>query len=586
MSEDAEETRTLPRFPLTEARAGRLWATMLSRLSPVLSATSPENALEHWLRHLLHLRDERRVRARAAIRELIECPSISDDAPAEVSLPAQRKPGSTNRRLRPEEWQGWPFNMICLSYPVADRWWEEAITELPGVIDPEDGRLAAATRQILDALAPSNLVLTSPELLTATITHRGTNLRRGARHLAEDWGRFLAGRRPVGVERFLPGKHVAQTPGKVVYRNSRLELIQYAPATSSVFAEPILIVPPWFHKYYIVDLSPHNSLVGFLVARGHTVFAISWKPASAEDRDVGFDDYRSDGVMAAINAISVIVPGREIHAVGYCMGGTLMATAAAAMAGAGDRRLRTLTLLAAQVDFTDHGDLAAFIDNDFLRSVESLGKAQGYLDSRQLIVPVLLWRAREFLWPLLLQQYTRGERAPMTGLLAWRTDAIALPARMCIDYLQGLWLGNELARGRYEVDGLRLSVSNITMPMFAVGARDDFLAPWQSVFRIHFLTESEITFVLADGDHHDAIVGEIDDAQRRFAIARSGQGQPRLDAERWRDQAPHREGRWWSEWQDWLALHSGEREIPPQMGNPASGYPVLDDAPGQYVRLD
>lgn len=586
MPEHVEGTRTLLRYPLTEARAGRLWATMLSGLSPAMSATSAENALEHWLRHLLHLRDERRMRACSAVRALTEgVPTATGSNPA-ASLPTPATADSTNPLLCDEGWQGWPFNMICLSYPVADHWWNDATADVPGVSDCADPRAAGATRQILDALAPSNLILTNPELLTATIAQRGANLRRGARHLAEDWGRFLAGRRPVGAERFLPGKHVAQTPGMVVYRNSLLELIQYAPATRSVYAEPVLVIPPWFHKYYIVDLSSHNSLVGYLVARGHTVFVISWKSASANDRRMGFDAFRSAGVMAAIDAMSGIVPRREIHAVGYCLGGTVMAATAAAMAGAGDRRLRTLTLLAAQVDFTDRGDLAAFVDEDFLRSVEDLEATQGYVDSRQVIVPLLLWRAREFLWPLLLQQYTRGEREPLTDRMAWFTDAIRLPGQMSIDYLRGLWLGNELARGRYEVDGRRLSVSSVTIPIFAVGALDDFIAPWRSVFRIHYLTEAEITFAIADGDHYSAIVADPGEPQRRFTIARSGQGQPRLDADRWRDQAPHREGCWWSEWQEWLALHSGERDAPPLMGNPAGGYPPLDEAPGQYVRLD
>jgi polyhydroxyalkanoate synthase len=438
-------------------------------------------------------------------------------------------------------------------------------------------------RQILDVLSPSNLVLTNPTILAATIDQRGANLRRGAINVAQDWTRLLAGRRPVGTENFVPGKHVAMTPGSVVYRNNLIELIQYAPSTPIVYPEPIVLIPAWILKYYILDLSPHNSLVKYLVDNGHRVFAISWKNPTAEDRDLSFEDYRRSGLMAALKAVSAIIPDRQIHAAGYCLGGTLLALAAAAMAGSGDERLKTMTLFAAQVDFTEAGDLSTFIDEDQVSSLEDLMQVQGYLDTRQLVLPVLLLRASEFLWPLLLRQYLLGEREPMTDLLAWRTDATRLPPRMYSDYLRRFVLGNDLAEGRYEVDNRRVCTRDIKVPVFAVGALDDFIAPWRAVYRFHSLADAEVTFVLTDGDHHTGIIADPRDQQRSFSIATTGAGGAPVDPDAWRQAAPHRGGRWWSEWQQWLVRHSGECEKPGSLGRPAAGYPPLCDAPGSYL---
>ena len=486
-------------------------------------------------------------------------------------------------RFFDDNWQRWPFNLIQQSFLLTERWWREATTNVPGVSKHHGDAVAFTTRQFLDLLSPSNLVLTNPAILAATIEQRGANLRRGAMNFAEDCTRLLAGERPVGTENFVPGERVAVTPGSVVYRNNLIELIQYAPSTPTVYPEPIVLVPAWILKYYILDLSPHNSLVKYLVDHGHRVFVISWKNPTAEDRDLSFEDYRSSGLMAALKAVSAIVPDRQIHAAGYCLGGTLLALAAAAMAGSGDERLKTMTLFAAQVDFTEAGDLSTFIDEDQVSALEDLMQMQGYLDTRQLVLPVLLLRASEFLWPLLSRQYLLGEREPMTDVMAWRTDATRLPPRMYSDYLRRFFLGNDLAEGRYEVDNRRVCMSDISVPVFAVGALDDFIAPWRAVYRFHSLADAEVTFVLTDGDHHSGIIADPHDPQRSFSIATTGTEAAPVDPDAWRKGASCRSGRWWAEWQQWLVRHSGECEKPGPLGRPAAGCAPLCDAPGSYV---
>ena len=436
----------------------------LRRLTPGLSPGSLKEAFADWFRHLVRSPEKCSALAGAAVRDGIQLGlygmRATFHAGTQPLISSERHDG----RFLDENWQRWPFNLIQQSFLLTERWWREATTNVPGVSKHHEDAVAFTTRQILDVLSPSNLVLTNPAILAATIDQRGANLRRGAMNFAEDCTRLLAGERPVGTENFVPGERVAVTPGSVVYRNTLIELIQYAPSTPTVYPEPIVLVPAWILKYYILDLSPHNSLVKYLVDHGHRVFVISWKNPTAEDRDLSFEDYRRSGLMAALKAVSAIVPDRQIHAAGYCLGGTLLALAAAAMAGSGDERLKTMTLFAAQVDFTEAGDLSTFIDEDQVGALEDLMQMQGYLDTRQLVLPVLLLRASEFLWPLLLRQYLLGEREPMTDVMAWRTDATRLPPRMYSDYLRRFFLGNDLAEGRYEVDNRRVCMRDIKYP--------------------------------------------------------------------------------------------------------------------------
>jgi len=305
------------------------------------------------------------------------------------------------------------------------------------------------------------------------------NFARGAANFREDWQRAVNGRKPVGTEAFRAGRDVAITPGKVVFRNPLIELIQYAPQTEKVYAEPVLIVPAWIMKYYILDLSPENSLVKYFVGKGHTVFIVSWKNPAGEHHDLGMEDYRQLGVMAALDAVSAIVPKQPVHAVGYCIGGTLLAIAAAAMARDGDKRLKSLTLFAAQLDFTEADELMLFIDEAQVSFLEDMMSERGYLDTRQMAGAFQLLRSNDLVWSAMVQTYLKGERRPMIDLMAWNADATRMPFRMHSEYLRHLFLGNDLAESRYEAGGRAISLRDVRIPAFAISTIADHVAPWR-----------------------------------------------------------------------------------------------------------
>jgi polyhydroxyalkanoate synthase len=309
------------------------------------------------------------------------------------------------------------------------QWWHNVTHEVPGVTPHHEDVVSFATRQFLDLFSPSNFPFSNPEVIKRTAETGGANFIQGFQNWVEDVRRVAAGQPPAGSENFQVGGDVAVTPGKVVYRDDLAELIQYAPATETVLAEPVLIVPAWIMKYYILDLSPQNSLIRYLVGQGHTVFCISWRNPGAEDRNLTMADYRSY-VMAALAAVNAIVPDRKIHATGYCLGGTLLAITAAAMARASDDRLATVTLLAAQTDFTEPGELALFIDHSQVHYLESMMWNRGYLSADQMAGAFQLLRSNDLVWSRLVRDYLMGERAPMTDLMAWNADSTRMPYQM------------------------------------------------------------------------------------------------------------------------------------------------------------
>lgn len=488
-----------------------------------------------------------------------------------------------DKRFLAQGWNQWPFNVVSQGFLLTQQWWHAATNDVPGVSPHHEAVVSFVTRQWLDMMSPSNVPFFNPEVLQRTVECGGENLRRGVANWLEDAERISRHLPPVGAEAYRPGEHVAVTPGKVVLRNQVMELIQYTPTTPTVFAEPILIVPAWIMKYYILDLSPENSLVRYLVDRGHTVFVISWKNPGPKDRDLSMQDYIDEGAMAAIDAVSTIVPQELIHAAGYCLGGTLLSIVAAAMARDGDKRLKTVSLFAAQTDFTEAGELMLFIDDAQLSFLDDLMFSQGYLKTAQMAGTFQLLRSNDLIWSRLIHEYLMGERAPMNDLMAWNADGTRMPARMHSEYLRAMFLKNDLAEGRYRVDGEPVTIEDIKVPMFAVGTETDHIAPWHSVFKLHLLTDAEVTFVLTSGGHNAGIVSEPGHPHRSFRIATRMQGGAYRDPERWHTETPVTEGSWWPKWDAWLASHSGERVAPPKMGASEQGYAPLEAAPGIYV---
>jgi len=494
------------------------------------------------------------------------------------------EPLPQDRRFKADAWKDWPFSLGYQSFLLMQQWWYNATTGIPGVERQNEAIVEFVARQFLDMYSPSNFIATNPEVLQATQREGGANLVRGWTNFVEDWQWAVGGRRPRGSDEYVVGRDVAITPGKVVYQNRLIELIQYSPATQTVHPEPVLIVPAWIMKYYILDLSPHNSLVKYLVDKGHTVFMISWKNPTSADRDLDFNDYRKLGVMAALDAIGTIAPNRKTHAVGYCIGGTLLAVATATMARDGEDRLATATLFAAQTDFEEAGELMLFVNESQVTYLEDVMWDQGVLDASQMAGAFQLLRSNDLIWSRMVRSYLLGEKEKISDLMAWNADQTRMPYRMHSEYLRHIFLENQLAEGRFMVEGRPVSITDIRIPIFAVGTEMDHVAPWRSVYKIHLISDAkEITFVLTSGGHNAGIVSEPGHPRRRYRIRTSREGDGYVDPDTWYQQTPVEQGSWWPAWQRWLVAHSGAPQPPPAMGASEAGYPPMADAPGSYV---
>ncbi len=487
--------------------------------------------------------------------------------------------------FKTEAWNQFPFNALVRGYSNVEQWSEQLLGCTAGVSAGSAQRLEFMRRQLLETLSPAHYLATNPELLEQTRAEAGANLLRGWQHWVEDAQRMLSGGAAPGTEEFRVGETLAITPGKVVMRNELIELIQYAPQTESVYAEPILITPAWIMKYYVLDLSPRNSLVKYLVEQGHTVFMISWRNPSARDRELGMDDYLRLGVRAALEAINAIVPRGRVHGVGYCIGGTLLAIAAAQLAREASAVLASVTLLAAQTDFSDPGELSLFITPSQLGALDALMQRDGVLGSERMGAAFALLRSSDLLWDPAIKTYLRGERSKLNDLMAWNADGTRMPCRMHSEYLNRLYLRNELASGSFTLDGSAIDLRRINVPMFVVGTETDHVAPWPSVLKTRALTRSEdFTFLLTSGGHNAGIVSGPVHPKRRHRIYQWTDNHSTLSPAEYEQAAQPHAGSWWPSWQSWLAAHSdSERQAPPPMGHSAAGYPPLCAAPGGYV---
>ena len=490
-----------------------------------------------------------------------------------------------DNRFRAPEWQTAPYNVLAHNFLSVERWWEAATSGVRGVSKQHEDVVTFTARQLLDTVAPSNFPATNPQVVARTGAERGMNFSRGFANFLDDMARSLDRRPPAGAEAYKVGETVAVTPGQVVHRTRLAEVIQYSPSTASVRPEPVVIVPAWIMKYYVLDLSPHNSLVKFLVDQGHTVFMISWKNPGPEDRDIGLDDYRTEGVLPAIDAATAITGASKVHGVGYCLGGTLLAIAAAAMARDGDERLKTLSFFAAQIDFTEAGELMLFINESQVAFLEDMMWQRGYLDSTQMSNAFQLLRSNDLIWSRHVRDYLMGERSDSIDIMAWNADATRMPYRMHSEYLRTLFLNDDLSEGRFKVAGRPIAVTDIRVPIFAVGTEQDHVAPWRSVYKFNFLVDTEVTFALTNGGHNAGVLSEPGHADRRYRIGAKARDAHYVDPDTWLAGNPPQAGSWWNAWHDWLASRSGEPAAPPPLGWPRAGYAAIAAAPGTYVLM-
>jgi polyhydroxyalkanoate synthase len=564
--------------PEPPSDADRLLHALIGHVTQGIAPTSLALALLDWQMHLAQAPAKWQRLAQKAWHKDLRWFDYA--ARSTLGMPVEPciRPLPQDRRFHSEGWQQWPYNLLQQGFLLNQQWWYNATTGVDGVTRHHEEVVSFIARQLLDMMSPLNFVTTNPEVLAATLSQHGLNFVRGAGFLVDDVHRALAGKPPAGTEQFRPGHEVAVTPGEVVYRNGLIELIQYKPATPTVFAEPVLIVPAWIMKYYILDLSPHNSLVRYLVEQGHTVFIISWHNPVAEDRDLNLNDYLEHGVLAAIDVVRALVPGQQINAAGYCLGGTLLAMAAAALACDRSTVLKSITLLAAQTDFSEAGELSLFIDESQVTWLEDLMWEQGYLDNRQMAGAFRLLRSHDLVWSIMVEHYLLGRRAPVNDLLAWNADTTRMPFQMHSDYLRHLFLHNDLFAGRYRVAGKPIALTDIELPVFAVATMTDHVSPWRSVHRIHLLSNCDVSFILTSGGHNAGIVSEPGHPGRHYYSLERHRGDCYIDADTWLSQARVQDGSWWPAWQAWLARQTkGERV-------PARGIgPSLASAPGDYV---
>ncbi len=556
----------------------------LARMTGGLSPAAGLLAQLDWAAHLAVLPGKRLDLACLAFDQVQRLGGYLGDFMRSYLQPARARAKLPVRdeHFAEADWESWPFNLWHQTFLLSQQWWWAATHGVTGVEKHHEDLVAFGARQWLDMLSPGNLPWANPVVIRKTALESGANLLRGFRYWAEDVDRLARGAPPAGSEQFQPGRDVACTRGKVVLRNRLMELIQYSPTTSSVYQEPVLIVPAWIMKYYILDLSPSNSLVKYLVDQGHTVFCISWKNPRKGDHDLGMDDYLALGFHAALGAVNAICPKGRVHATGYCLGGTLLAIAAAAMARDGDARLASTTYFGVQMDFSEPGELGLFVDESQLSLLEAQMEQAGYLTARQMAAAFSMLRSYDLLWSRLVHRYLLGERTSMNDLMAWNADATRMPAKMHSQYLRRLFLCNDLAEGRYRVGDAPVLLDRMVLPTFAVATLTDHVAPWRSVHKLHRLTSAEVTFVLTTGGHNAGIVNPPDPTSHHsYWMLTRAAGEPYLGPEEWLNTAPMHAGSWWPAWQQWLAEHSGARVRPPHLG--ADGCLPLADAPGSYV---
>jgi len=501
-----------------------------------------------------------------------------------AALAGQTPPdgAAADRRFRGKDWQLPAFDLVRQCYLLTSQWLLEQVTGV-GDLDPATRRkLTFYTRQFADALSPSNFVATNPEVLRATVESGGQNLLHGLRHMLEDMQRG-GGRldpRMTDPGAFEVGVNIAATPGKVVFQNGLMQLIQYTPVTDQVYRRPLLVVPPWINKFYVMDLQPKNSLVRWWVQQGYTVFMISWVNPGPELAGKSFEDYLLDGPLAALDAIEQACGEREVNAVGYCIGGTLLMATLAYLAAGEDERIKSATTFASLLDFSEPGDLGVFIDEAQIAALEAKMAQTGYLDSADMATAFNLLRANDLIWSFFVNNYLLGKDPAPFDLLFWNADSTRMPAAMHSFYLRNMYLHNRLREpGGITLAGVPIDLSRITAPCYFVATAEDHIAPWRSVYAGARLPAGKTRFVLSGSGHIAGIINPPAAHKYQYWSCDSLPASP-YD---WRAAAQEHAGSWWPDWKFWLGRRAGGKVMARTPG--AGGLPAIEDAPGAYVRM-
>ena len=492
------------------------------------------------------------------------------------------QPEHGDRRFRDPAWgDNALFDFIKQSYLLTSRWLVETVNQLEGSDEKTRQKIDFYTRQFVDAMAPSNFVATNPEVLRATLESGGENLLRGLNNLLDDLGRGR-GRLAIkmtDLDAFELGKNVAVTPGKVIFQTELMQLIQYAPTTEQVYQRPLLVIPPWINKYYILDLQPKNSFIRYALDQGFTVFVISWVNPDADHAGKTFEDYMVEGPLAALDAIAQATGEREANVVGYCLGGTLLAATLAYLAEKQDRRIKAATFLASLTDFEDPGELGVFIDEEQLAAMDESMARRGYLEGREMATTFNMLRANDLIWSFVINNYLMGKEPFPFDLLYWNSDSTRMPYAMHSFYLRRFYQENRLIEpGGISLCGVPIDLRKIRLPVYMLSTREDHIAPWASTYAATRLYRGKTTFVLAGSGH---IAGIINPPSVEKYGYWTNAALP-ADAADWLEGAAQHAGSWWPHWRDWSAAHAGKKIAARHPGDGA--LTPIEDAPGSYVR--
>jgi polyhydroxyalkanoate synthase len=495
------------------------------------------------------------------------------------------EPAKGDKRFNDPAWRDEVvFDYLKQSYLMTARWLQGTIKEVEGVDDKTAQKVEFYTRQFIDAMSPSNFAMTNPQVVKATVESKGENLVKGLQNLLTDLerGKGNLAIRQTDMDAFKVGGNVATSPGKVVFQNEVMQLIQYAPATEQVWQTPLLIVPPWINKFYILDLKPQNSFIKWATEHGYTVFVISWVNPGADLIHLTFEDYMKRGPLAALDAIEKATGEKKVSAIGYCIGGTLMATTLAYMAARGDDRIAAITFFTAQVDFTEPGELGVFIDEDQLAGVEQTMSKKGYLEGTEMATTFNMLRANDLIWSFVVNNYLLGKDPFPFDLLFWNADATRMPAAMHSYYLRNMYQKNLLAKpGGLTIDNVPIDLRKISIPVYLQAGKDDHIAPAKSVYKATQLFSGPIRFMLAGSGHIAGVVNPPSAKKYMHWLNETPKNPATLDE--WRAGATEYPGSWWNDWDKWLSAKSGDK-LPARVPG-SGGLPAIEDAPGSYVKV-